>query len=69
MGQPAKPTDQEFDPVLAAFDNAPINDRLEKEEERAAVEAAIAEERSGAPMMSQAEVTAEIERWRISSGE
>jgi hypothetical protein len=68
MGQPAKPIDQ-IDPVLAAFDNAPIDDRLETEEERAAVEAAIAEERSGVRMMSQAEVTAEIERWRISSGE
>ena len=69
MGQPAKPIDQELAPVLAAFDNAPMDDRLETEEERAAVEAAIAEERAGARMIPHAEVTAEIERWRISSGE
>lgn len=64
MGQPAKPLESDVDPVLAAFLNAPTDDRIETEEERAAVEASKAEVRAGARMIPGSEVTAMIESWR-----
>jgi hypothetical protein len=53
------PTEVE-DPVLAAFDRAPVDDRPETEEERAAVEAAKAEFRASGRMVPHAEVVAAI---------
>jgi hypothetical protein len=48
------------DPVLAAFLNAPVDDRPETEDERAAYEAAMA-----GPWLSHEEVMASIERRRL----
>ena len=48
------------DPVLAAFDNAPTDVRVETEDERAAVEAAKAAGR----MIPHDDVIAALQRWR-----
>jgi hypothetical protein len=51
------------DPVLAAFDNAPLSDEPETDEERAADMAAIAEHQAGRGRgRSHAEVHADVER-------
>jgi hypothetical protein len=48
--------------ILAAFARAPIDDRPETEEERAAVEAAKAQASGG--LVPHAAVVASVERWR-----
>jgi hypothetical protein len=57
---------EEEDPVLAAFLNAPMDDRPETEEERSAVEAAGAAFLASGHARAHADVVASIERRRIS---
>lgn len=58
------PTAEQDDPVLAAFLRAPMDDRQETDEERAAVEAAKASFRASARMVPHAEVVAALARRR-----
>ncbi len=53
------------DPVLAAFLNAPVDDRPETEEERLAVAVSKAAFHASGRGVSHAEVVASIERRRI----
>ncbi len=50
------------DPVLAAFDRAPVDERPETEEERRAVEAAQAAFHASGRMLSHADVVAAVAR-------
>jgi hypothetical protein len=52
------------DPVLAAFLHAPVDERPETEEERAAIEAAKASARASGRMIAHDEVVASVERLR-----
>jgi hypothetical protein len=58
------PTSEHDDPVLAAFLRAPMDDRQETDEERAAVEAAKAAFRASGTGVPHAEVVAALTRRR-----
>jgi hypothetical protein len=62
--EPATRDRTEDDPVLAAFLHAPVDERLETDEERATIEAAKASARASGRMIAHAEVVASIERLR-----